>query len=204
MIIIDGIVGNSHDPQWRGRLDGAQVDWLMLDQWEAQKSRLRKSTAQGVELALSLDRNTHLHDGDVLVWNEADRRAIVARIQLNEVMIIDLAAVMAEDKDVMVRTMFELGHALGNQHWPAVIKGSRVFVPLTVDRKVMSSVMKTHAFPGVRYEFMAGAEVIPYMAPHEARRLFGGASATPHTHTQQYAQDHDVDHEHGHKHGHDH
>ncbi len=66
MIIIDHIVGNTQDPHWRTRLADAEIDWLMLDQWEAQKSRLRKATAQDVELALSLDRNTHLHDGDIL------------------------------------------------------------------------------------------------------------------------------------------
>ena len=45
-----------------------------------------------------------------------------------------------------MRTCVELGHALGNQHWPALVKGDRVFVPLTVDRKVMASVMNTHRF----------------------------------------------------------
>ncbi|MBL9122911.1 MAG: hypothetical protein JNG90_04715, partial [Planctomycetaceae bacterium] len=74
------------------------------------------------------------------------------------------------------------GHALGNQHWPAVVKETAVYVPLTVDRKVMASVMKTHAFAGITYEFIAGSEVIPYLTPHEARRLFGGADATPHSH----------------------
>ena len=54
-----------------------------------------------------------------------------------------------------MRTCIELGHALGNQHWPALVKGARVFVPLTVDHKVMASVMKTHRFEGIRYEFVA-------------------------------------------------
>ena len=58
MIIVESVIGNANQPQWRDRLEGANIDWLMLDQWEAQKSRLRKSTAQDVELALSLDRNT--------------------------------------------------------------------------------------------------------------------------------------------------
>ena len=54
----------------------------------------------------------------------------------------------------------ELGHALGNQHWAAVVKGMRVYVPLAVARAVMASVMKTHAFKGVTYAFVPGAEVI--------------------------------------------
>ena len=201
MIIIEGIVGNSQDPQWRDRLAQAEIDWLVLDQWEAQKSRLRKSTTAELELALSLDRNTHLHDGDILLWDADRHRAVVARIHLKEVMVIDLAAVIGEDRDAIVRTVFELGHALGNQHWPAVVKETRVFVPLTVDRKVMASVMKTHNLPGVRYDFVPGAEVIPYMAPHEARRLFGGAGATPHSHVHQHGHDH---HDHDHTNGHDH
>jgi len=35
--------------------------------------------------------------------------------------------------------------------------------------------MKTHAFEGITYGFARGEDVIPYLAPHEARRLFGGA-----------------------------
>ena len=75
--------------------------------------------------------------------------------------------------EYIARTAFELGHAIGNQHWPAVVKGTRVFVPMTVDRKVMESVMRTHSFENVTVTFRRGAEVIPYLAPHEVRRLFG-------------------------------
>jgi urease accessory protein len=204
MKLIESTLGNIRDPQWVTSLEGATIDWFELDQWEAQKSRLRKATAGDVELALSLDRNSHLHDGDVLVWDEASRTAIVARITLREVMIIDLQEVVGEQVEQMVQTLFELGHALGNQHWPAVVKGTKVYVPLTVDKKVMNSVMKTHALPGVRHEFMPGSDVIPYLAPHESRRLFGGASDTPHSHHHASKDSHGHGHSHGHSHDHGH
>ena len=76
----------------------------------------------------------------------------------------------------------ELGHALGNQHWPAVVREDCVYVPLTVDRKVMLSVMRTHRLEHIAYSFRPGEEVIPYLAPHEVRRLFGGAEAGAHAH----------------------
>ena len=82
-----------------------------------------------------------------------------------------------------MRTCVELGHAMGNQHWPALVKGNLVYVPLTVDRKVMASVMNTHRFEGIRYEFVRGREVVLYLAPHESRRLFGGAEGPVHRHT---------------------
>ena len=82
----------------------------------------------------------------------------------------------------------ELTDDFGNQHWPALVKGTRVFVPLTVDRKVMASVMNTHRFENIRYEFVPGADIIPYLAPHESRRLFGGAEGPVHSHVYDHAQ----------------
>ena len=180
--IIDRILGHATDDVWREKLAAATVDQLRLDQWQAQKNRLRKATDAGQELALSLDRSSHLHHGDVLAWDEATKTAILAHIDLADVLVIRLDPLVGQPSEFVVRTCFELGHALGNQHWPAVVKGTTVYVPLTVDRKVMASVMKTHAFEGIVYDFLPGTEVIPYLLPHEARRLFGGADATPHTH----------------------
>jgi urease accessory protein len=199
MILVEAIVGNVNEPRWKEQLEGATLDYLSLDQWQAQKNRFRKNTEGGVELAVSLERNSHLHHGDILVWDAAARTAIVARIQLQEVLVIQLSGSLTQPREALARTCFELGHALGNQHWPAVVKGTNVYVPLTVDRQVMASVMKTHAFTGITYEFVPGTEVIPYLAPHEARRLFGGANATPHSHVHEHSHDHGhQDHHHHH------
>jgi urease accessory protein len=198
--IIDRVLGNRADEAWQAKLAGATIDHLRLDQWQAQKNRFRKLTDAGSELALALDRASHLHHGDILTWDEATKTAVVAHIDLSDVLVVKLDGLLGAAPDVIVRTCFELGHALGNQHWPAVVKGTTVYVPLTVDRKVMASVMKTHAFEGITYGFQPGTEVIPYLLPHEARRLFGGADATPHSHL----PGHDHTHDHGHSHGHDH
>ncbi len=188
MILVETILGNLDEERWRTQLDGVALDYLDLDQWQAQKNRFRQPTAQGVELALSLERHTYLRNGDVLVWDAARKFAVVARVALQDVLVIDLSDLTSQPSAVLAQTCFELGHALGNQHWPSVVKGMKVYVPLTVDRKVMASVMKTHAFSGISYAFMAGTEVIPYLAPHESRRLFGGANSTPHSHLSGYAQ----------------
>ncbi|MBK9244522.1 MAG: urease accessory protein UreE [Burkholderiales bacterium] len=188
MILVETVLGNIADPPWAERLAGAAVDPLELDHWEAQKNRFRKRSAGGVELAVSLDRGTFMRDGDVLLWEAAAARAVVARISLRDVMIIHLDGMATSSPELAMRTCVELGHALGNQHWPALVKGSRVYVPLTVDRKVMSSVMNTHRFEGIGYEFVPGGEIVPYLAPHESRRLFGGAEGPVHSHThEQYA-----------------
>lgn len=185
MILVEAILGNAADAPWSDRLAQVAVDTLVLDHWEAQKNRFRKRTAGGLELAVSLDRGTFMRDGDVLLLDVAAGRAVVAKITLRDVMVVSLDDVATGSPDLMLRTCVELGHALGNQHWPALVKDNRVFVPLTVDRKVMASVMNTHRFEGVRYEFVPGSDVVPYLAPHESRRLFGAAEGPVHTHTQE-------------------
>jgi urease accessory protein len=183
MVLVEAVLGNAGDAEWAARLSTASIDALELDHWEAQKNRFRKKTVGGVEVAVSLDRGTFMRDGDVLLWDTQVARAVVARISLRDVMIIHLGELEGVAPDVALRTCVELGHALGNQHWPALVKDGRVYVPLTVDRKVMSSVMNTHRFEGIRYEFVPGGEIVPYLAPHESRRLFGGAEGPVHSHT---------------------
>jgi urease accessory protein len=214
LVLIEKVLGNAADPEWAARLAAATVEPLALDHWEAQKNRFRKKTASGREVAVSLERGAFLRDGDVLLWDADAARAVVTAISLRDVMIVHLDQLAAQDPAYAMRTCVELGHALGNQHWPALVKGTRVFVPLTVDHNVMASVMKTHRFEGIRYEFVPGEDIVPYLAPHESRRLFGGAEGPLHTHTQDryVAVDPATGHVHGrppvrahaHPHGHPH
>jgi urease accessory protein len=183
MVVIESILGNVGDPEWAERLSAADVDLLEIDQWEAQKSRFRKTTTKGAEVAVSVDRGTYIRDGDVLLWDAQALSAIVARIELRDIMVVHLDELMTLAPEEAMRTCVELGHAMGNQHWPALVKGNLVYVPLTVDRKVMASVMDTHRFEGIRYEFIPGREVVPHLAPHESRRLFGGAEGPVHSHS---------------------
>lgn len=183
LVRVDAVLGNIADPEWQSIVADAEVDLLVLDQWEAQKSRLRRKTRDGLEIALSLERGIQLRDGDVLARNEDHGTLVVARIHLKDVMAIELSGLRDAAPEVLMQTCLELGHAIGNQHWPAVVKGTTVYVPLTVDKAVMGSVMRTHAFEGIEYDFRPGAEVIPYLAPHEARRLFGAAAREGEGHT---------------------
>lgn len=176
VVIVERVLGNAADAEWKERLAGAELDTVALDQWEAQKSRLRRTTAQGGEVAISLDRGVQLRDGDVLLWDADRRRALLVRVALYEVMEADLSGVAGADTTTLIETAVMLGHALGNQHWPAVVKGTKVYVPANMGEAIMSSVMRTHALKGVTYRFLSGTEAVPNMTTSEARRLFGGAT----------------------------
>ncbi len=177
---VSDVLGRTGEGAWPARLRRSRVDVLRLDQAEAQRSRLRKRTEGGTDVAIALERGAQLRDGDVLGWDEASRTAVVARVDLADVMVMDLSALLEGPAEILLARSVEVGHALGNQHWPALVKGARVYVPLTVAREVMTAVLKTHQFDGVSYNCAPGAEVLPYLAPHEARLLFAGAAGHSH------------------------
>lgn len=202
MEICTRILGNLHDPEWKERLSGLDIEYIPLDQWTAQKSRFLAVSDRGTEYPIALKRQSQVVDGDI-VFYDADKGHVAAlRLDLNPVLVLDLSSLVGESPETIIRRSLELGHAIGNQHWPAVVKGTKIYVPLTVDKKVMLSVMDTHHLEGVSYEFQPGREVIPYMAPHEIRRLFGGASHGSHGH--EHGHDHGHDHAHPHDHDHHH
>lgn len=181
MLRVPAVLGNTADADWSARLRGAQIEVLALTAAEAQRTRLRKTAASGTDVAIALERGVHLRDGDVLGWDEASQTAVVVRVDLPDVMIVDLSALAAGPAETLLSRCVEVGHALGSQHWPALVKASQVYVPLTVTQEAMETVMETHRIEDVSWWFARGAEVMPYLAPHEARLLF--ASGTPgHSH----------------------
>ena len=202
MEIFDSILGNAADADWKSRLEGAQVDWLELSQWDAQKNRFRKKTEGGRSMAVALERGHSLRDGDILDWDEAERRAVICRIRLCLIMAVELSGLAGLPADQALSAAVRLGHALGNQHWPAVVHGSTVFVPVSMDKNVAASVMDTHAIPGVSYVFLAGEDVLDLLDEHEARRLFGGAEQGGHVH--EHTHHHGFGREHREEHAHDH
>jgi urease accessory protein len=166
MQLLTKIVGNTHAANWQRVLHDANIESIHLDQWTAQKSRFIATSDHGHQFAVALGRYAHIADGDIIYYNAEQNHAVVLRLTLNEVMVIDTSQASAVQ-------CFELGHAIGNQHWPALVKDNKVYVPLTVDRKVMQSVMRTHNFADITFSFHPGKELIPYFSPHETRRLFG-------------------------------
>ncbi len=174
MIVVEEILGNvGEDPRLgdmyqRWQVTG-QVETVELTPLEAQKGRLRTVTDKGTPLGMSLGRGTVLRDGDILYLNEAEARVIVARLKPEEILIITVkpAASSAE----LLRVAVQLGHVLGNQHWPVKIEGTSVYVPVSVDKKVMETVLKTYGLQGIEYRFEKGAvgaisRVVPHEHPH--------------------------------------
>jgi urease accessory protein len=134
-----------HDPElstqvatWRhqGILDEATVD-----ERDAHKGRLRISTDNGQEYGLVLARGTALTAGDVFAHDTGDG-AVLISLSLQELMVLTLRNGLSTEE--RVRWAVRVGHVLGNQHWPVAMIGEQICTPVTIDRAVMETVLKTH------------------------------------------------------------
>lgn len=187
MEVYTKIIGNTHSPEWQPRLKNATIDYIELDQWNAQKSRLLALGESGKPYAMAFERGVKLSDGDIIAYDSSSGNLSVIRLKMSDVLVIDLSSLEKRPISEAVVLAIELGHAIGNQHWAALVRDNSLMVPLTVDRKVMLSVMRTYNFEGINFAFRPGSEVVPYLTPSEIRSLFGSTSPQshkPHSHHQ--------------------
>ena len=187
MEVYTKIIGNTHSPEWQPRLKNATIDYIELDQWNAQKSRLLALGESGKPYAMAFERGVKLSDGDIIAYDSSSGNLSVIRLKMSDVLVIDLSSLEKRPISEAVALAIELGHAIGNQHWAALVRDNSLMVPLTVDRKVMLSVMRTYNFEGINFAFRPGSEVVPYLTPSEIRSLFGSTSPQshkPHSHHQ--------------------
>lgn len=187
MEVYTKIIGNTHSPEWQPRLKNATIDYIELDQWNAQKSRLLALGESGKPYAMAFERGVKLSDGDIIAYDSSSGNLSVIRLKMSDVLVIDLSSLEKRPISEAIALAIELGHAIGNQHWAALVRDNSLMVPLTVDRKVMLSVMRTYNFEGINFAFRPGSEVVPYLTPSEIRSLFGSTSPQshkPHSHHQ--------------------
>lgn len=181
-MIYRSILGNIAQKEWAERAEHLTVEEIALDQWTAQKSRFSARGNRGGEYAVALKRHSALRDGDVISYQPERQLMAVIRLQLRDVMVIDLGALANMEPTEIIHSAVDLGHAIGNQHWPAVVRGTEVYVPMTTDRRVMQSVMNSHHIEHIAYSFRGAEQIVPYLSPYEVRRLLGGTAEHTHHH----------------------
>jgi urease accessory protein len=92
-----------------------KVETLLLSRAEAQRSRMRRTSDAGTDIAIVIEDGHHLRHGDVLLVGED--RMIIVQLEPEDVLrfrVKEGIVPAAEEKAVAV----ELGHFIGNLHRP--------------------------------------------------------------------------------------
>ena len=131
MLIVNTILGNIYkDSKLAKKIEDAKQQGkfrrLILSRTEMEKSRLRKKTDDGFDIALALDLGTKLQHGDII--SESTETILIE--QLSE----KILTVKFREND---KALFLLiGHIIGNRHRPISIKNECISFPIHDDSEM--------------------------------------------------------------------
>lgn len=174
MHVVNRVLGNINADESLSlevqRLDKQKkVERVLVPFHDAGRRRVRVRTDQGTDIGVDLPLDEALQDGDVLpVGDDADRLVLI-EVAPSEALALRMSREIPADQ--LFEFGVRLGHMLGNQHWPITVKEDIVYAPLTIDHKVMETVVRTHGFDGIEFEFVpVRPGEVPSAMPHIEHR----------------------------------
>jgi urease accessory protein len=137
MIHINKILGNIHSgldlyEKYQDMLKKGKVEKIELSRLEADRTRIRKISDKGSDLALTLNPGSHIYDGDVVLLTE--ERIIIAKRESENVAIVSLNNNISTEQ--ILETAIKLGHIIGNMHRPIKVANYKVYFPIQSDSEI--------------------------------------------------------------------
>jgi urease accessory protein len=103
------------------------VERIVITRLESERTRMRKSTDRGTDVALTLPQRTRLRHGDVIELSGS--RMIIIEIEPEKVAAVRIG------NDARLATL--IGHAIGNLHRPVKVGEDRVYFPIQSEDEVL-------------------------------------------------------------------
>lgn len=168
MITVRSILGNTRsERKFRELFEIFQrenkVERVLLSRMEAQRSRIRRTSDRGTDVAISLDNGFSLKHGDVLLVEE--NRLILVEYEPEDVLGFKIIGKLPFEQKIAVA--IKLGHIIGNLHKPLSTKGEMVYVPLQSEAEVET--LKKNLTPVIQFLDINHARMV--FEPDEAINL---------------------------------
>jgi urease accessory protein len=131
MIEINGIYGNiNFDQVLKSKhlemAKNGKAESILLTRNESEKSRMRKVSDKGTEIALIMPPGSCLNDGDVILLD--DQRMIIVKQKSESVALVTM--LHNNSNENLLETAVKIGHIIGNLHRPIRVKGNRIYFPI--------------------------------------------------------------------------
>ncbi|MBB1584884.1 urease accessory protein UreE [Serratia sp. OS31] len=175
MIIISETLGNiNQNKEWQDKIRGTTPDYLILDAAQLEKECHQQSTHDGLRLAVFMPPNSALADGDILIWDEETKNAVIVKVISHDIMVINLQRLLCAHSDAIIHYAFKLGLILGQHKLHAMIKNNLVYVPITIATSTLDTLFKENSFHSLSYWYVSGADISSLLTPNEIDLLFDG------------------------------
>lgn len=137
MILIDKIMGNinsdSHlKEKYHDMLKSDHVEKIEITRLESERTRIRKVSNKGTDLALIMTRGSHINDGDVVLLT--DDKMVIAKRVPEHVAEISLKGNISTEQ--ILETAIKLGHTIGNMHRPIKITNNKIYFPIQSESEI--------------------------------------------------------------------
>ena len=137
MIHINKIIGNINfdsrlKDKYEDMIKNGRVEKIEITRLESNRTRMRKTSDKGTDLALVIDAGSHINDGDVVLLTE-DKMVIAIRVSEN------VATISLRDNistDQLFKTAIKLGHTIGNMHRPIKITNGKISFPIQAQSEI--------------------------------------------------------------------
>lgn len=120
------VIGNIFTESGSQILRGKAFEKLQIGRHDLEKSRLRRTTDKGTDVAIALERGARLRHGDILKSGES----FVVIEQAPEKVIT--VKTKEDSHDILVL----LGHIIGNRHRPISLEGRSVTFPIQAESEL--------------------------------------------------------------------
>jgi urease accessory protein len=108
------------------------VEKIQVSRLEADRTRIRKLSNKGTDLALTMEPGSHIKDGDIVLLTE--EKMVIAKRESENVVIISLKNDISTQQ--ILETAIKLGHIIGNMHRPIKVTNNRVYFPIQSDSEI--------------------------------------------------------------------
>jgi urease accessory protein len=118
--------------KYQTMLKNDKVEKIQVSRLEADRTRIRKLSNKGTDLALSIEPGSHINDGDIVLLTE--EKMIITKRESENVVILSLNNDLSAQE--ILETAIKLGHIIGNMHRPIKVTNNKVYFPIQCDSEI--------------------------------------------------------------------
>lgn len=150
MITITSVLGNIRSDKtlentYKKLESEKKVERVILSRMEAQRSRMRRISDAGTDIAISIEQGSMLKHGDILLADE--NKLIVVEYEQEDVLGFKIKDELSSEQKIAVA--IKLGHIIGNLHRPICTKGNITYIPIQSESEVAN--IKNNLAPIIDY-----------------------------------------------------
>lgn len=141
--IADTYLGNVNDQAELAekiKTEKAHVLQVRIARCDRIKGRIFTTALSGRSIGIVKDRNWLLRDGDVLATQSAETTTEYVLVNLKEQQVIAIRFEPGAHNHAV--TLMQLGHVLGNHHWPISVNEDILYVELVSDASLVESTVR--------------------------------------------------------------